>query len=86
MSLFCGSLATAEELSKFPAVEIVRSINDAEDAAEQQNDPLVIVGEGIEWDPSSMPEATRSWMMLDIPEPTWEQLELNKDQDGQPLL
>ena len=71
---------------KLPAAEIALAISDSEQAnpPEETEDP--VTGSPLEWDFYAMPESTRSWLFFTVPPESFDKLEENRDQRGQPLF
>lgn len=69
----------------FPAAEVARSIVRGEESVEKEEEEEFLRAP-VSWDPYAMPEASRSWLLLGVPEQVLEKLQKNEDQNGNVLF
>jgi|GEM_PF-1599632 len=83
-------VASASAQSILPVPQLLQQISQLEAQIQEERIKSEEEEYGPEspwgWDADAFPEATRSWMLYDIPESTLEQIEQNKDQNGKELL
>lgn len=74
-----------DERQGLPAAMIAQSIAESEESMEAEEVENFLTAK-VTWDPEAMPEAKRSWILLNVPEDILEKMGRNEDQNGDPLL